>query len=630
MLPRPRRSIYVATGPYEPFVPPNPYKLPKPKPPRGADGPPSKWSRRLRRLLRLTLYAALLSLTTYILDIYYNAASLVRSLRTLRTALLITADYKINFSSHKTSSQLSSLHSRNADRIVHLCLMNGGLYQKIGQAIAMQSALLPAEFQRKFARFFDDTPVVPEEEILRVLRADWGCQDPVADMFVPGTWQGKARGSASVAQVHKAQLKEGGEWVAIKVQKPGIETQVKWDLAVFRLVMGWLGEGVFGLPLGWAVEEICDRLGGETDFRIEKENAKKLRRLIEMELNGGRIPRRRWWRFWGGEGSEEVRVYVPEVYDDYCTKRVMVAEWIDGIPLSEGRKVKAKASGIRGVGEPGVPENGLRKHGFDEGTVMYGLLSLFAKMMFWWGHVHCDPHPGNILIRRVPAESNSFTREGGPTAGIERERTVTEVVLLDHGLYVHLSPLVRQQYARLWTALMSFDTETVTEITTKWGFGNPDMVASMTMLRPWRGSVGVDLKNRGGAGGARGAGVDEEDVERELTPYEQHVRVKEALGKALEREEEVPKELVFLGRCMRILQADNQLLSSPINRLALLSRSASARARQVVRRVAGMLVGIEGGWGKAEGGFEEEVEERMKRLMKEEWGMEVGGGMFEG
>ena len=135
----------------------------------------------------------------------------------------------------------------------------------------------------------------------------------------------------------------------------------------------------------------------------------------------------------------------------------------------------------------------------------------------------------------------------------------TEVVLLDHGLYIYLPPSLRQQYARLWTALMSRDTATVAEIATEWGFGNAEMVASMTMLRPYRGSVGIDL-DLVGPGRLGSEETQDGKGEKELTPYERQVRVKEAMKAALSNEEKVPRELVFLGRCMRIVRFPPHLL----------------------------------------------------------------------
>ena len=110
---------------------------------------------------------------------------------------------------------------------------------KIGQAIAMQSAILPPEFQRMFARMFDDAPQNEWKEVEKVIREDFG--KSVEDVFGVsfsgepgrGLMEKKARASASVAQVHWAKLPDGRE-VAIKIQKREIAKQVGWDLWAFK------------------------------------------------------------------------------------------------------------------------------------------------------------------------------------------------------------------------------------------------------------------------------------------------------------------------------------------------------------------------------------------------------------
>lgn len=134
---------------------------------------------------------------------------------------------------------MPDLHMRNAERLFHLLRANGGLYLKIGQAIAMQSAVLPPEFQKMFGRMFDDAPQDDWKAVEAVIRQDFG--KSVEEVFGVsfsgkegyGVMERKARASASVAQVHWARLPDGRE-VAIKIQKPEIAKQVSWDLWAFK------------------------------------------------------------------------------------------------------------------------------------------------------------------------------------------------------------------------------------------------------------------------------------------------------------------------------------------------------------------------------------------------------------
>lgn len=71
----------------------------------------------------------------------------------------------------------------------------------------------------------------------------------------------------------------------------------------------------------------------------------------------------------------------------------------------------------------------------------------FSQMIYKDGFVHCDPHPGNVLIRPAPPGSLSPRN--------------FEIVLLDHGLYRELTPEFRLDYARLWTAIIASNEEEI-------------------------------------------------------------------------------------------------------------------------------------------------------------------------
>jgi aarF domain-containing kinase len=107
-----------------------------------------------------------------------------------------------------------------------------GLYLKVGQAIAMQAAVLPPAFQKKFAKLFDDAPQESYNAILKVFKQEYGGKTP-DEVFLPGSFEHKAVASASIAQVHRAKLKDGTP-VAIKIQKPQIATWIHWDLKSYQ------------------------------------------------------------------------------------------------------------------------------------------------------------------------------------------------------------------------------------------------------------------------------------------------------------------------------------------------------------------------------------------------------------
>lgn len=225
------------TQQFQPFVPPAPSSLPRPKPPK-IFRRSRKWTR------RLLIFLISGTIVGYGIDRQFYESSLTRTVRTLGLGALVALDYKINFRPHPPlAPSIPVLHARNAERLSKHLSANGGLYLKIGQAIAMQSAILPPEFQKMFATMFDDAPQNEWKDVERVIEEDFG-KSPEEVFGVSftgdptkGVMERTARASASVAQVHWARLKDGTE-VAVKIQKREIAKQVDWDL--------WTAKSVYG------------------------------------------------------------------------------------------------------------------------------------------------------------------------------------------------------------------------------------------------------------------------------------------------------------------------------------------------------------------------------------------------
>ncbi|KAI9800744.1 MAG: hypothetical protein M1833_003160 [Piccolia ochrophora] len=634
-----RRTLvrtYVRSQHFQPFVPPAPSSLPKAAPP--------KQYTRTRKYLRRLAYLALGTGVIYTADNLFYASSITRSTRTFSLGVLVALDYKINFRERPPLARsIADLHARNAERLSDLLRTNGGLYLKIGQAIAMQSAVLPPEFQKMFSRMFDDAPQNSWKDVEKVIREDFG-KTPEEVFGVSfdgdsskGVMERTARASASVAQVHWARLQDGRE-VAIKIQKREIASQVGWDLWAFKVVT-YIYTSLFDLPFYSLVPYITGRLQLETDFENEANNSERMADLVAKEprLNG--------------------RVYIPRVDRKLSSKRVMTAEWIEGVRLWDKQTLTAPwKGGKRGSpgchGAPLDPPNPekirevLRSHTVEERLkperdfwkgengkgglgvnlkeVMTTMVDLFSAQMFLWGWVHCDPHPGNIFIRRLPS--------GAP-----------EFVLIDHGLYIHLEPTFRHQYALFWKSLLTFDNHTIGEIVKSWGINNPDIFASATLMRPYAGG---DMST---SNGMRKGLSGQTQSER---AYAMQQQMRKGIRDILADETKWPRELIFLGRNFRIVQGNNQFLGSPVNRIKITGTWASRalvdspdlawsdKARNLGRHLIFRLVMFGSdvvfyaskarqilGMG---GGMEDDMEAQMKGIAKDTFGVELNHSVFEG
>jgi aarF domain-containing kinase len=626
-----RRALH-QTSLLRAFVPPTPASLGAPS--------PAKTYKRTRKWMRRLVYLSLLTALGSTLDSQLYASSLTRSLRTFSLGLFVALDYKVNFRENPPfASDITELHARNAQRLFDLLRNNGGLYLKIGQAIAMQSAILPPEFQKMFSRMFDDAPQNDWAQVRKVIMDDFGGRTPEEVFGVSfdgdptaGIMERKARASASVAQVHWARLPDGRE-VAVKIQKNEIARQVGWDLWTFK-VMAKVYSWWFDLPFYTLVPYITERLLLETDFQNEAANSERMARLV------------------AGEPRLRDRVYIPTVYHELSSKRVMTAEWIEGVRLWDKDGIskpwrggwRQASPGAHGepLDPPNTPTTGLQSRsgnlkpdrtgwkgrdgkgglGLNLKEVMTTMVDLFSAQMFLWGWVHCDPHPGNIFIRRL-ANGHS------------------ELVLIDHGLYIHMKPEFRHQYSLFWKSLMTFDNDTLKAVVRSWGVNNPDIFASATLMKPYEGgdrSTSTRIK-----------GLSE--GEKKKRQYEMQQAMRKGIKEILGDETKWPRELIFIGRNMRIVQGNNQYLGSPVNRIKITGNWASRaltedpnlpwreRWRNYGNHLVFRMVLLASdayfyfskfkqflGRGK---GMDDDMDEAMRKMAKE-YGIEMQHGVFEG
>jgi ubiquinone biosynthesis protein len=192
------------------------------------------------------------------------------------------------------------------------------------------------------------------EDVLATLLRVYG--RPVDDVFL--AFDRVPIASASVAQVHLAQLPNGTE-VAVKVLRPGISSIIVDDLALMHAVASLIerlwAAGRLLRPHA-VVAEFAKHLGNELDLMREAANASQLRRNFE--------------------GSP--LLLVPEVYWDYCAEEVMVMQRMHGTPVNQVTVLQEQGVDIPRLARAGV--------------------EIFFTQVFRDGFFHADMHPGNILV----------------------------------------------------------------------------------------------------------------------------------------------------------------------------------------------------------------------------------------
>ncbi|UKZ82619.1 hypothetical protein TrVFT333_010412 [Trichoderma virens FT-333] len=471
-------------------------------------------------------------------DRYYMGGILSRSLRAYATLAQVGVDYKMHSGKNPKGGRvpINELHDRNAKRVCDMIKTNGGMFLKIGQAIAVQGAALPEAYQREFKNMFDDASQESWSDVQDVIREEFG------------------------ASVHYARLRDGRE-VAIKVQRKKLAQQASWDLWTFKVLCDIIGRTT-DIHIQGIGDYIMNNIMKETDFENEAANSMRIAELVTSDPD------------------LKTRVYIPQVYTELTSKRVLTSEWIHGAKLWD-RDIITSTHNPSDETSLGM--------GLKAADIMTTVIDLFSSQMFKWGFVHCDPHPGNMFVRRLPS--------GKP-----------QIVLIDHGLYVSLSDDLRRQYARFWKSLLTGDQKGLDEVSAAWGMTTADAWADTFMSREKKPEP-----------------IDE-------TPEERSQRIISETSAFFGEEGLYPRELMFLERNLALVQGSNRFYDSPVNRLGMIGRSAMQNLRDdssvtflhAMSSQWTMLV-LDAvfyfsrwrqymGWGK---GFEDELKEAEERMAQE-------------
>jgi len=230
----------------------------------------------------------------------------------------------------------------------------GPTFVKLGQILSSRPDLVPVEFIQELSKLQDNVPSFPFAQVKEIVEAE--LQTPLKDMYKE--FNETPLAAASIGQVHRGRLKSG-EDVIVKVQRPGIRATIEVDLEIMLhlaiLIEKHVEEWGLHKPTR-IVEEFSHSLGKEIDYTIEASNAERFARQFT------------------GNSS----VYVPCIFREASTRRILTIEYIGGIKASE-------------IGK-------LDKGGFDRKILASRGADLILEQVFEYGFFHGDPHPGNIFI----------------------------------------------------------------------------------------------------------------------------------------------------------------------------------------------------------------------------------------
>ncbi|CAK8712776.1 Ubiquinone biosynthesis protein [Candidatus Electrothrix laxa] len=246
----------------------------------------------------------------------------------------------------------------------------GPTFIKLGQLLSTRPDFAPPDYLHELRKLQDNVPPFSYQEVQQIFQEDQG-KDP-KEIFTDFSTTPLA--AASIGQVHLARIssdslksttlsrknKEASKRdVVVKVQRPGLENIIAVDLEILAQIATLMEdhfEEVQGHQPTAIVEEFALSLSREIDFTTELANIHHFSRLL----------------------SDNPTIYVPEVFPELSTERILVMERVNGIKASHVSELKKKGYNLSLIAERGA--------------------NLVMEQIFVHGFFHADPHPGNLFI----------------------------------------------------------------------------------------------------------------------------------------------------------------------------------------------------------------------------------------
>jgi len=268
----------------------------------------------------------------------------------------------------------------------------GPTFIKFGQILSTRHDLLPSEYIQELSKLQDRVLPFEYAEAKKVIEKEFEKNiEEIYQSFNP-----RQIAAASIGQVYRATL-SGGEEVAVKVMRPGVEEKIETDLSILtslaRFAEKHIKESKFFNPVGF-VDEFSRIIRHEIDYAHEAQNAERF-----------------YVNF-----AESTTVKIPKMFWKYTTKHVLTQEYSEGMKISDIAQIDAS--------------------GLDKKKLSIDLANAYLKMVFEDGFYHADPHPGNILV----------SKEG-------------VIIFLDFGIAGHIDPMLHENLANLMIAIRRNDID---------------------------------------------------------------------------------------------------------------------------------------------------------------------------
>lgn len=283
----------------------------------------------------------------------------------------------------------------------------GPVYVKLGQLLSTRPDILSGAYIDELSTLQDEVPAVAWSEVEVLIRKQ--LKRPLEETFKYINSVPVAAGS--IAQTHRATLADGRE-VALKVQRPGIDITIAQDIALIQGIADLVARTEFGqnYEIKSIAEEFCRALEAELDFTREAGFTDQLRRNLSQS---------KWF--------DPSKIAIAEIYWDLTTPKLMVMEWLNGVPILSA--------------QIGIANNG-KDPDTERREITTLLFRAFFQQLYIDGFFHADPHPGNLF----------YLHDG-------------RVALLDCGMVGRLDPRTQQILTEMLLATVDLDAQRCAQLT---------------------------------------------------------------------------------------------------------------------------------------------------------------------
>ena len=282
----------------------------------------------------------------------------------------------------------------------------GPTFVKLGQIMAQRPDIVPQRYIKELEGLEDSVAPFDSEKAVEIIEEEIGSIDEKFEEFSE-----ESMAAASIAQVHKATL-HSGEEVVVKVRRPGIKEKVHRDLDIIKF-------------LAKRAEDVSGRLKDVQLLDLVKEFDKWIKEEMDLSREGRNAEVIR------ENMSDNDRVKIPEVYNEYTTEKVLVMEEVSGV----------KCTDTEALEELDIDTAELTRRG-----IRMGLNQVIRD-----GFFHADPHPSNFFI----GEDGS-------------------IILIDFGMVGKLTKSTREKLGVLFLHIANEDVDSAFEIIKELGHVAPD------------------------------------------------------------------------------------------------------------------------------------------------------------